>query len=207
MSKETPEETPKETPEETPEDISVYPVEEPLLNPAEEAKSQNHLFLPPYESFPNLETEELLLRRLTLADVDERMVEIGYFSGEKATTEEEAGVMLEKIEALYTQGELMHWGIFSKETGDLVGSCGFYRGFEGGRGEAGGILRAQYRNQGIMQPAIAAIVTFALDTMGLSEIFAVTSKENPAAQKLLIKLGFVYERDHDEKNLRYVYQA
>ena len=163
--------------------------------------------LPPYDKFPELETENLLMRQIRLDDVDDGMVEIAYFDGQKASDQTETVEMIEKIEGLYVTGDLIHWGIFQKTDGALVGSCGYYRGFKDGAGEIGGILRPEYRHQGVMQPAIEAAIRFAFETMGLQEVFAITSKENQPAQKLLEKLGFAYESDYKEKNLRYIYQG
>ncbi len=162
------------------------------------------LNLPPYHPFPVLETAELLLRRINLEDVDDGMVEIAYFDGTKATDVKGTIEMVEKIEGIYAQGGMIHWGIFEKESGDLVGSCGYYRGFKDGIGELGGILRSAYRNKGLMAPAMEAVIDFAFKSMGLNRVMAITSKKNIAAQKLLDKLGFVYQEDFEETNLKYV---
>lgn len=163
--------------------------------------------LPPYSNFPNLETSKLLLRQISLDDVEGGMVEIAYFDGVKATDLDGTVEMVEKIEGLYAQGELIHWGIFEKESGALMGSCGYYRGFKAGAGELGGILRSAYRNKGVMKPAMELAIQFAIETMGLSSVFAITSKENIPAQKLLTKLGFVFQDDFEENSLRYIFQG
>jgi ribosomal-protein-alanine N-acetyltransferase len=87
-------------------------------------------------------------------------------------------------------GESLHWGIFLKDSSELVGTCGYYRGFSRNNGEIGYILRPMYRGRGIMTEAVKLIVAFGFDTLKLETVVAYTSRENLASSEVLQKAGF-----------------
>ena len=146
--------------------------------------------LPPYPSFPSLHGPCMTLRQINESDMP-NVLEISFYDGKPATTIEEAWEMQQKIDLDYENGESVHWGIAHPVTNEIMGSLGYYRGFENGVGEIGCVLQPQYRGQGIMNLSIQLIVGFGLDVMGLNKISATTSLENQPALRLLEKLEFV----------------
>ncbi len=147
------------------------------------------MFLPPYATFPKLTAAGLWLRQLTDEDLPD-ILEISFYDARPATSVAEAATMLRRIEADYARGDCLHWGLAEPQTGRVVGTLGFYRGFPGGIGEIGCVLRPAWRGRGLMQPALAAVIEFGLETMGLQSIVALTTAQNIPAQRLVEKLGF-----------------
>ncbi|MFN0035153.1 MAG: GNAT family N-acetyltransferase [Saprospiraceae bacterium] len=155
--------------------------------------------LPPYDTFPNLSGSNILLREILNADIKD-IVEISRYDSIKAENVEQAAEMQEKINQNYKDGSSIHWGIADKASNAILGTCGYYRGLDKGAGELGCILLPQFRGQGFMAPAIQLAVHFGLNTIGLKRIFAITTKENDKAIRLLERLGFVKiaELENDE---------
>jgi hypothetical protein len=51
----------------------------------------------------------------------------------------------------------IHWGIAENVTNKIIGTCGYYRGFDKGGGELGFVLSAQYRGKGFMTSSISSV--------------------------------------------------
>ena len=148
--------------------------------------------LPAHTTFaapPELASERLTLRALSLADVPD-IREISVYDGVAATTDDEAREMLQRIEADMARGASLHWGICLTGSGEVVGTCGFYRGFDNGVGEIGYVVREEFRRRRIASEAVRLTVDFGLNEMGLRAVVAYTSAQNRASQALLARVGF-----------------
>lgn len=144
---------------------------------------------PPFATFPLLSNERLHLRRVVPSDVAV-IQEITYYDGVASTSLSEALAMMEQIEQDSAKGDTVHWGICVKGSDEVVGTCGFYRGFAGNAGEIGYILRARYRGRGIMTSALSPVIAFGLKEMALNVIHAYTDPSNTASIGVLERLGF-----------------
>jgi ribosomal-protein-alanine N-acetyltransferase len=58
-------------------------------------------------------------------------------------------------------------GIADNLTNKIIGTCGYYRGFEKGAGELGCVLLPQHRGQGYMTSALLLAIEFGLNTIGV----------------------------------------
>lgn len=161
------------------------------------------LNLPPFAAFPELTTPRLLLRELTAADLPQ-VLPIAMYRGKQAQTLEEARWMHEQIAANVRTGESVHWGIFLPDSQTLVGTAGFYRGFPGATGELGYILKPEFRGQGLMREAAAAITRFGFAGMGLRRIFAYTDPANQPSINVLLGVGFVEQADAPADSRKFV---
>ncbi|MCB0533080.1 MAG: GNAT family N-acetyltransferase [Lewinellaceae bacterium] len=158
--------------------------------------------LPPYDTFPIISGDKILLRQVLPSDI-KNIVEISYYDSVQATTTEEASVMQEKINQNFRDGNSIHWGIADKVTNRLVGTCGYYRGFEKSAGELGCILLPEFRGQGFMTSAMQLAIRFGLNDIGLNRIWAITTKGNINAIKLLNRLQFVKVADLGNDEIEY----
>lgn len=138
---------------------------------------------------PVLSNHRLILKEMERADVAS-IIEISVYDGVFAKNEADAAHMLEQINADVANGESLHWGIFLKDTNELVGTCGYYRGFAGNCGEIGYLLRTSYRGLGIMTEAVSLIVSFGFEKLKLNTLVAYTSPANSASMAVLQRVGF-----------------
>jgi len=153
------------------------------------------------KEFPRFETERLILRRVTLADVEDIL---HHYSQEAVThfldiesihTLEEAKRIVRFFDRGYQQGRWMRWGIVLKQDGRLVGTAGFnnwerHRGFYG---EIGFDLSSEYWGQSIMVEALTVLLRFGFEEMGLNRIEALVMLHAEQAMNVLEKMGFMPE--------------
>ena len=145
--------------------------------------------LPIYPNFPSLNGKKIILRQVLAMDISQ-LKEISFYDGKRAKTIKEAFEMQERINQDYENGETFHWAILDKNTGDIVGTCGYYRGFAENAGELGCILKAKFRGQGYMTEALSLAIKFGFETMNFQKIIAITTKSNTKALQLLTRLNF-----------------
>jgi len=141
----------------------------------------------PFEIFPQIQTPRLTLRRLTTHDLDE-FIGIAYVDGEFVQSVSEVRQFLVRIESSYRKEETINWGLVFED--ELIGACGYYRGFENQIGELGYVLKKGYRRQGLMREAAVAILQYGFDKLDLKRIIAYTAEDNLPSVGLLTRLGF-----------------
>lgn len=154
--------------------------------------------LPPYSSFPIIKDEKITLREIASQDLAD-LIEISYYDAIQAKNVEEAAEMQAKIDQDYLAGNSIHWGIADSSNNKIVGTCGYYRGFENESGELGCVLLPQFRGKGYMNLAMNVAINFGLINLELKRIWAATSPDNFAAIKLLEKLNFTKTKIEDEE--------
>lgn len=142
-----------------------------------------------FTTFPTLSNDQLLLRRIVPSNAGS-IRDLSYYDGVPATSDQEALVILEKIEQDYARGDTVHWGICLQGSDAVVGTCGFYRGYPDNVGEIGYVLRETYRGRGIMTSALKLALAFGLEEMKLGGIVAYTDATNIASISVLERLGF-----------------
>ena len=158
--------------------------------------------LPPYDEFPSISDDKILLRQIQNSDIKD-IIEISFYDAVQATTLTQAIEMQDKINMDYNNGNSIHWGIVDKFTNKIVVTCGYYRGLDKGEGELGCVLLPQYRGQGYMTFAISLAIEFGLNNIGLKRIWAITTKQNEKAIKLIEKLNFIKIADLDDNEVQY----
>jgi ribosomal-protein-alanine N-acetyltransferase len=154
-----------------------------------------------FEAFPVLSSDRLLLREIVPNDLP-TILEISFYDGKLAADEAEAMRFLKKTQAHQAQGESVHWGICLRTDDEVIGTCGYYRGYPGNVGEVGYVLKAAYRGQGIMTEAVKRVVEFGLDTMRLANVVAYTSSTNLPSVGVLRRAGF-HLVDGESKDLKF----
>lgn len=158
--------------------------------------------LPPYDIFPFIPSEKISLREILDADIED-LIEISFYDAIQATTFQEATEMQAKINNDYIAGNSIHWGIADNLTNKIIGTCGYYRELEQGTGELGCVLLPQYRGQGFMTAAMLLAIDFGINSIGLKQIWAITTKQNEKAIKLLENLDFIKTRNLENNEIKY----
>lgn len=153
-----------------------------------------------FQTFPQLETDRLILRRMQAADAqaifrilsDEEVTQ--YYDEAAFTALSQANEQIEAWETGYNHRRCIRWGVALKEDGVVIGSCGFYGTHSWHmRGSIGYELARPFWRQGIMSEALKAILALGFREMDLNRIDAVVMPENTASIRLLEKLGFCNE--------------
>jgi len=158
--------------------------------------------LPPYQDFPIISDEKIRLRQIIASDLND-LLEISFYDAKQAKNVEQAIEMQAKIDKDYDEGNSIHWGIEAISSTKIVGTCGYYRGLDKGDGELGCVLLPQYRGQGFMTNAMQLAIDFGLKNIGLNRIWAITSKQNNQAIKLLERLNFIKLTDLPDDEIEY----
>jgi len=148
--------------------------------------------------FPQLETERLILRELTLDDAGfyfrhfniTEIVKGCCFPGPKSLDAAREELELYCINP-FKENSGIRWGIVMKGNNELIGTCGFTHWWKNEhRGEIGYDLNPAYWRQGIMTEALHAILKYGFESMDLNKIQALIDSENVRSQKLVLRLGF-----------------
>ena len=145
-------------------------------------------------------TDHLLLRELALSDLPAlhnilTAPEVAGSSGEPVRSPEElAGLYESYIRFAYRFRGYGLWGVFLKETGQLIGRCGLEeageRGSENVRIEIGYLLSPEYQGRGYALERARAGLQYAFSELKLSEVYAVAASDNFRSLALIQKLGF-----------------
>jgi len=160
--------------------------------------------LPPYDIYPNISDNRVLLRQVLPSDIED-ILEISFYDSIQASTLQHAIEMQAKIYKDYIDGNSIHWGIANKATNRLIGTCGYYRGFDKGAGELGCVLLPQFYGQGFMTNAMQLAIDFGINNIELKRIWAITTKQNIKAIKLLDRLQFIKVSDLEDDAIEYTF--
>lgn len=160
--------------------------------------------LPPYQNFPELSSDTLILRQIVEDDI-ESLVEISFYNALPTLTVEDAAEMQERINLDYQNGSSIHWGIADKQSNKIMGTVGYYRGFKNRSGELGCVLKPEFQGKGLMTEAMKLAIEFGINEMKLRKIGAITSRENKPAIQLLERLSFVKAKDLDDDEVEYFF--
>ncbi len=153
-----------------------------------------------FDTFPQLETERLILRELRPGDAGSLFTVLGdkevtrFYDDEVFTDVSQAGTQIEAWSTGFEARRCIRWGIAQRENEKVIGTCGYY-GFHNWyeRAGIGYELARSFWRQGIMTEALGAIIDFGFKRVELNRIEAVVMPENEGSLKLLAGLGFQHE--------------
>lgn len=149
---------------------------------------------------PTLETERLVLRRLTLDDAPDVFA---YASDPEVTrfllwdthaSLEDSVKFIQWSMVRYEKDEAGEWGIILKETGRLIGCMGIVKlNSAHFCAEIGYVLSRTHWRKGYMPEALRRLVRFCFEDLGLNRVEAVHAVENGASGRVMQKAGMSYE--------------
>jgi RimJ/RimL family protein N-acetyltransferase len=148
-----------------------------------------------------LETERLVLRRLTAADAPFILQLVNepswvqYIGDKGVRTLEDARNYIDKgpIE-MYGRLGFGLYLVELKASGEPIGMCGLIKRESLEDVDVGYAFLPRFWAKGYAFESASAVVAYGKSAFGLSRIIAITSKENYASAKVLEKLGFRFER-------------
>lgn len=149
---------------------------------------------------PTLTTPRLLLRPFTPADAPALITLAGDYEVARHTLniphpydELEAQKWLALTQQHYAQGSSYPFAIELRATGALVGGCELVPEPRYGRAEAGYWLGRPYWGQGLATEAVAALLRFGFEELGLHKVYAIPYADNLASGRVLLKNNLVLE--------------
>lgn len=151
------------------------------------------------KTFPVLETERLILRRITAEDEADLFAIFSnpevtrYYDLDTFTDRAQARELIGRHQIQFEKEASIRWGITRKDSPRLIGTGGF--GWQRWNFSAilGYELAQKFWNQGIMTEAIRAMTGYAFTVMGMNRIQSTTEIENVASMRVLQKAGFQEE--------------
>lgn len=153
-----------------------------------------------FSPFPVIETERLVLDRVTEADFKEvfelrsNPETMKYIPRPLVKNDEDALEHIKMIDEKIENNTGINWGIRLKGDTKLLGIIGFYRMQpENYRAEIGYMLSPDFHGKGIVPEAVNVLINFGFKNLNLHSIEAVIDPENYASEKVLQKCGFVKE--------------
>lgn len=158
-----------------------------------------------FTPFPTIETDRLILRRITNDDVDEvfelrsNPETMKYIPRPLVKNSDDALEHIAMIEEKIITNIGINWGISLKGDPKLLGLIGFYRMKpENYRAEIGYMLLPEFHGKGIVPEAVNRLITYGFNDLKLHSIEAVIDPENFASEKVLQKCGFIKEAHFKE---------
>jgi ribosomal-protein-alanine N-acetyltransferase len=153
-----------------------------------------------FDPFPTLETPRLVLRQIVAEDLpvmfriqSDREV-VRYFGRPADASPEDTQKRLELILTGVRECSSIRWALTPRDSGELVGSGGFWRWDKAHRwAEIGYELLPSHWGKGLMPEALVAMIRFGFERMELHRVEANIDPANVASRRVLEKLRFVCE--------------
>lgn len=156
--------------------------------------------LPKYPDLPTLESDRLMLRKMSLEDAPDLFEyasdpEVAqYTTWHPHQSLKDSHIFLNSILEKYQTHESFNWGIIHKDDGKLIGTCGFVHWVRSHHyAEIGYALSRPYWGQGYMPEAVKAVLAFAFQETDLNRIEAECKLPNHASATVMEKVGMKYE--------------
>ncbi|TFE00565.1 GNAT family N-acetyltransferase [Jeotgalibacillus salarius] len=153
-----------------------------------------------FTELPVLETERLILRKLTPEDLDD-MYHYGsndevtrYVTWNTHRTLSDTKEFVEFVLNQYRNHKVAPWGIEYKENGKLIGTVDFVSWQpKNHTAEIGYVISQDYWGKGIATEAAKKIIEFGFENMDLVRIQARCFPENEGSEKVMQKAGMLFE--------------
>ncbi|MCB0707282.1 MAG: GNAT family N-acetyltransferase [Saprospiraceae bacterium] len=158
-----------------------------------------------FNSFPNLQTERLILRPLRQEDLDSLFKlhsdkkNARFIDRDIPENSKETLLFLEKIQKGIAENQWLFWAIEEKEQSLFLGTiCIWNFSAHGLKAEVGFELAASFQRKGYMTEALQAVQEYGFEKLGLHRLEARTHSQNAAAIHLLEETGFEYRETNLE---------
>jgi len=148
-----------------------------------------------------IETDRLLLRRLSLDDAEfilRLLNEPSFIQniGDRGvrTLDDARGYIVKGPITSYEKFGFGLWMVETRSPSAPIGICGLLKRDVLDDVDIGYALLPEFWSQGYALESAAAVVAYAGKTLGLKRVLAVTNSDNQSSIRLLEKMGFKYER-------------
>lgn len=98
------------------------------------------------------------------------------------------------VNSRYRTGEFFDWAITMRDSGKMIGTCGFTRfNFSSYSAEIGFVLNSKYWGYSIAPEAARRVIRFGFDTLELHRIEARYMENNIQSRRVMEKSGMTFE--------------
>ncbi|MFD4706029.1 GNAT family N-acetyltransferase [Gottfriedia sp. NPDC058432] len=153
-----------------------------------------------FSELPLLETERLILRKLSLNDIEE-MFQYGsneevskYVTWDTHKTLSDTRGFIELVINKYNNSQVAPWGIEYKGNGKLIGTVDYvWWDSKHKTAEIGYVISQDYWGKGITTEAVKEVIRFGFTEMDLVRIQARCFVENIGSSRVMEKTGMSFE--------------
>lgn len=153
-----------------------------------------------FSDIPSLETNRLLLRKLSVYDADD-MYEYSkdheltkYLTWSPHPDKAYTFDYLTYLQSRYNTGDFFDWAIVLKENMKMIGTCGFTRfDFRHDCGEIGYVINSDHKGQGIATESVARVISFGFENLMLNRIECKFIVDNQASLRVMEKNRMTFE--------------
>ena len=153
-----------------------------------------------FSHIPTLETERLILRGMRVSDAEDmydyakRPSVTQYLTWNPHTDPAETREYLTYVGQRYRTGDFYDWAVVDKETGRMIGTCGFTSfSCPNDSAEIGYVLHPAYQGKGLATEAVRRVLEFGFVDLGLHRIEAHFMEGNDASRRLMERVGMTFE--------------
>lgn len=160
-----------------------------------------------------LETARLILREMTkddaafVLDLLNQPSFIRFIGDRNVRDLEQTREYIEsRFTKSYNQFNFGMWLVELKETSEPIGMCGFVKRDSLPDADIGFAFLPQFERKGFGFESADSVLKFGRDSLNITRVLAIVSQDNQNSEKLLLKLGFAFERlitmPNDEEKLK-----
>lgn len=172
-----------------------------------------------FRTIPTLETRRLILRKILPQDEDD-MYEYSrdpetskYLLWEPHASRSYTRAHIRYLQDAYNRASFFDWALIEKESGKMIGTCGFTEIYEREkRAEVGYVIAPQFHRMGFAPEALERVMEYGYNTLGLIKLSGRFMEDNEASRKILERFGFsddttksesIYKRGKKQRILTY----
>ncbi|MBQ6702486.1 MAG: GNAT family N-acetyltransferase [Clostridia bacterium] len=156
-----------------------------------------------FKRIPSIETDRLILRKLKVADFED-MYEYSksdevtkYLLWRSHPDEQYTRDYLKYIQSRYRAGDFFDWALEHKESGKMIGTCGFAKlDYDNNSAEIGYVINPAFWHKGYASEAVKKVIDFGFHTLNLHRIEARYIVGNEFSRKVMEKCGMIFEGIH-----------
>ena len=156
-----------------------------------------------FRHLPPLETERLFLKKLTLryaGDFYEYAKDpetSKYLLWSPHPSRRYTAQYVLYLQRQYARGKFFDWAVIEKESGKMIGTCGFTEIYEKEkRCEVGYVFSPAFHRRHFAPEALQCVLTYGFSVLGLQKASARFMEDNEASRKVAERMGF---RDDTQK--------
>jgi ribosomal-protein-alanine N-acetyltransferase len=153
-----------------------------------------------FSHIPTLETDRLILRGMRVSDASDmyeyarRPSVTEYLTWEPHASVEETREYLTYVGQRYRTGDFYDWSVVDKETGRMIGTCGFTSfNCPADSAEIGYVLNPAFQGRGLATEAVRRVLEFGFTELSLHRIEAHFIQGNDASRRLMERVGMQFE--------------